>query len=90
MNRDILDELKIIINQTKTLALISPGSVEDKIYSKCCNAYKIIEKGGDVSRIDISGLSRQYADSNGYTAPLLINLSRLEQLLKDERRKNEY
>lgn len=81
MDNDILKELKIIINQTKTMALISPGSIDDKIYLKCCDLYEILKNGGDISGLDVSGLSRQYADSYGYTAPLLANLSRLEQLL---------
>lgn len=89
-NIELLKELQIIMNQTKTIARINPGSIEETIFKKCYNAYKIIENNGSVEKIDVMGLARPYADKYGYYAPLLEHINKMEELIKAEREKNEY
>lgn len=89
-NTDLLKELQIIMHQTKTIANINPGSIEETIYKKCYNAYRIIDDGGSIEKIDVMGLGRPYADKYGYDASLLEHIDKMEKLIKIEREKNEY
>jgi hypothetical protein len=81
-NKELLKELETIINQTRTIAGMSPGSIDETIYNKCYNAYKVLEANGNIDINDILGFSRPYADRYGYDAPLLEHISKMEKLIK--------
>ena len=85
-NKELLNELQIIINQTRIIANISPGSIDETIYKKCYNAYKIIQANGSIDKIDVKGFSRPYADTYGYDAPLLVHIDKMDKLIEMERK----
>lgn len=81
--KGLLDDLLAIINQTKTIAMLNPNSVDAVIYKKCYHAYSLIKKTGSVDRINIKGISRQFADYYGYDVPLLIQISKVEEFINE-------
>ncbi|BCN29085.1 hypothetical protein [Anaeromicropila herbilytica] len=83
-SKELLNELQVIINQTRIVACISPGSIDETIYKKCYKANKNIESNVRFNKNDLIGFSRPYADKYGYNAPLLEHISRMEKLIEME------
>ena len=87
--RDLLDNLLLVINQMKIIASLNPNSVDAIIYKRCYNAYRLIKETESIDGVDMKGISRQFADYYGYDAPLLIEISKVEELFEKLKKQNK-
>ena len=78
---ELFYNLSIVLNQTKTIAILNPNSIDAEIYKKCVKAYKLLKENGNIDKINLKGISRMFADCYGYDAPLLVYISKIEEIL---------